>query len=126
MRFPYDTGYDPPAPTVDIRLAVPEGSFVVGPVPAFVDTGADATILPYAHMRRLSVPMDNRKFLRSAWGERRVVDVYVLDVGIEEVRLPLVEIVADEQGDEVILGRNVLNRLTVLLDGPKQEIKILS
>jgi hypothetical protein len=32
--------------------------------------------------------------------------------------------VADTVGDEVVLGRNVLNRLRIVLDGPKQIIDI--
>lgn len=63
--------------------------------------------------------------MRSQWGERRTVDVYLLDVGIGDIRLPLIEGVADERGSEVILGRNVLNKLIVTLNGPKQELEII-
>jgi hypothetical protein len=36
----------------------------------------------------LGVQIDNRKVLRSPWGERQVVDVYLLDVEIGDLRLP--------------------------------------
>jgi len=41
------------------------------------------------------------------------------------LRLPLVEVVADDRGNEVIVGRNVLNKLIVTLDGPKQVLEII-
>ena len=125
MRFAYDTNYLPPAPSVEIRLGLPKGSLAVGPLRAFVDTGADVLLVPLRYIEPLCAQIDNRKTLRSQWGEPRKVDVYVLDVGIGDLRFPVIEVVADEVNDEVVLGRSVLNRLTVTLHGPKQMIEIL-
>ena len=66
----------------------------------------------------------DRKTLRSQWGELRVVRTCWVDLGIAGVRLPAIEIVADTQGGEVILGRNVLNRLKILLDGPQEILDV--
>lgn len=124
MKFSYDTSYFPPAPSLEIKLAVPEEAFEVGPLTALVDTGADVTIVPIRHIDPLKIQVDNRKFLRSQWGERRVVDTYLLDVGLGNIRLPLVEVIADELGNEVIIGRNVLNKLVATLNGPAQSMEI--
>lgn len=124
MKAPYDTGYAPPAPCLDIRLGAPDESFVEQPLKALVDTGVDVTIVRARYIEPLGLQIDNRKTLRSSWGERRPVNVFLLDVGIGEIRIPLIEIVADDRGSEVILGRNVLNRLVVVLDGPKQTLQI--
>ena len=37
---------------------------------------------------------------------------------IGELTLSGITVVGDELGDETVLGRNVLNRLRLLLDGP--------
>ena len=124
MKVPYDSSYAPPAPRIEIRLGVPDEAFRSRPLTALVDTGADATIVPAQHIELLGVQIDNRKVLRSPWGERYPVNVYLLDVGIGDLRLPLIEIVADDRGDEIILGRNVVNRLVMVLDGPKQILEI--
>jgi hypothetical protein len=42
------------------------------------------------------------------------------------MRLPAVEVVADERGEEVIIGRNVLNFLVMTLNGPKRVLEILA
>lgn len=122
--LPYDKDYSPPAPRIDIRLAVPDEAFRSGSLSALVDTGADAVIVPAEYVEMLGVQIDNRKVLRSPWGERRWANVYLLDVGIGDLRLPLIEIVADDHGAEVILGRSVLNRLVVVLNGPEQTLEI--
>ncbi len=124
MKFPYNPVYFPPAPYVEIRLGTADESLRVGPLPAFIDSGADATIIPLHHLVSLEIEVDDRRFLRSQWGERRTVDIYRLDLGIGDFRLPAVEIVGADQGDEIILGRNILNMLRIYLDGPKQMITI--
>lgn len=123
-KYPYSRAYFPPAPGIEIRLAVPGEPFSVGPVWAFVDAGADATLVPSRYIDPLGLTPDDRKFLRSQWGERRRVDIYFLDLGIGDYRFPVIEIVSDDRGDELIIGRNVLNHLDLRLNGPKQTIQV--
>ena len=42
----YDSSVFPPAPCLEIRLIAPPQGAAYGPISAFVDTGADATIVP--------------------------------------------------------------------------------
>ncbi len=51
--------------------------------------------------------------------EVRRVSVYSVDLVIGTVRLPDIEVVGDDWNREIILGRNVLNKLELLLDGPR-------
>ena len=124
MKFPYDTDYFPPAPAVAIFLGKADESFKIGPLPALVDSGADSTIIPARYLNEFQVEVADRKIIRSHWGEGRIVSIYLLDVGIAGVRLPSIEIVSDEFSVDVLIGRNILNKLRVLLDGPKQIIEI--
>ena len=50
----------------------------------------------------------------------------MVDLILDSLRLPGVFVVGDEQGDEIILGRDVLNRLRLLLDGPAHITEILT
>ena len=109
---------------IQIWLALPEEGFKVGPVSAFVDSGADASIAPLRYLRQLRSPAAGIKILRSQWGERRPVDYHLVDIGIADLRLPSIPIVADELGDELILGRSALNMLRVMLDGPRATVEI--
>jgi hypothetical protein len=52
--------------------------------------------------------------------------VYRVDLVIDEqLRLPAIDVVSDDWGDEVILGRNALNRLRLFLNGPDRLTDVL-
>ena len=125
MRFSYSDDYTPPAPVIEIWLAAPGKSLTVGPVEAFVDSGADVTLIPRQYLRPLHVKALRRKTLRSQWGERRAVDVCIVEIGIgDNLRIPWVEAVVDDIGSELVLGRSALNKLRVLLDGPREAVEV--
>jgi predicted aspartyl protease len=117
MRFSYDSTYLPPAPSIEIRLGLPGGDLTIGPVKAFVDTGADGTIVPLKVLKSLKAASVTRGFIRSQWGERRSIAMYRVELAFGTMRLPLVDVVSDSRGSEIILGRNVLN-------GPRQTLEV--
>lgn len=121
----YDRSVYPPAPRLEIRLiALPHGA-VHGPVAAFVDTGADVTIVPLHIVRQLRAGVVTLKTVRGYTGGRRNVRTYLVDVEIGSFTLPGIEIVGDDAAHEILLGRDVLNKLRLLLDGPQQQADIL-
>ena len=64
--------------------------------------------------------------MRSQWGEARTVSIYLVDLEVAGHLLPAVEVIADERENEFLLGRNVLNRLILLVDGPRERTDILT
>ena len=44
-------------------------------------------------------------------------DRYIVDIEIEGRTLPGIWVAGDSQSDEIILGRSVLNKVRLLLDG---------
>jgi len=125
MKQKYNTAYLPTLPTLDIRLSQSDNTPWVGPLRAIVDTGSDGTLVPVAALAVFRPVESDKIWLRSQWGERRLALVYVLDVNIDLIRLPAIRVVSDDRGNEVILGRDVLNKLRLLLDGPAQTTEIL-
>jgi predicted aspartyl protease len=124
MKFSYDTSYYPPAPTIEIWLGTPDESLSDGPFRAFIDTGADMSLIPLAYIKPLQTQIDDHRYLRSQWGEHRMVTIYSLDIGIEGIKFPAVEVIGDPLGEEIILGRNLLNKLVMTLNGPLQKVNI--
>lgn len=116
-EYPYLRSYDPALPICELRLAVPATGRSVT-TQAIIDTGADATLVPVVLLDQIGARRVFGTGLRSQWGERRRVFLYLADVHIGQVLLPGMYVVGDEIGQETILGRNVLNRLRLLLDGP--------
>ncbi len=123
-RFPYDTSYQPAMPVCQVSLSVATTGIAVGPLPAILDTGADGTLVPVRYLKRIGARRAAEVYLRSQWGARRPVFLYLVDIQIGTLTLPGSYVVGDEQGNEIVVGRNVLNRLRLSLDGPAQMTEI--
>ncbi len=77
---------------------------------------------PLVLLEQLGVPVSHMVNLRSHVGDNVFrAAVYGVDLIVgDKLRLPGIEVVSDDWGDQIILGRNVLNRLRLILDGPNQ------
>ena len=125
MKTVSDTAYMPAAPVVPVAIAAADRDPTIGPVMALVDTGADGTLIPADLITRLGVPVEYNTNVRghvSAATQRAAV--HVVDLLIGDARVPAIEVVSDEWGSDVILGRNVLNRFQIHLDGPAQTTEL--
>ena len=118
MTSPYNKNYVPPIPVVEAFFAIPEGTPNTGPFEAILDTGADGTVVPKEILLNLGAPSLNYAHLISPWGEPHEVMLYLVDIHLGAILLPAIQVAADEGGEEIILGRNVLNKLSIFLDGP--------
>lgn len=120
-EYLYDTTYDPPIPVCNVTLIAPATDRRVK-LTAIVDTGADGTIVPIRYLEDIGARRAFEARLRSQWGEQRTVFLYVIDLQIGETALTGVYVVGDDLGDEVVLGRDVLNQL----DGPAAMMKLFN
>lgn len=125
-EVPYAEAYTPPAPILPIAFSAPEASARTPPVPGFVDTRADATIVPLGQLESINARATVEMSLRSYWGEARVVTLSIVDVHLSGVTLPGIEVVGDDQASEVVIGRDVLNRLHLSLDGLRRRTSLLA
>ncbi len=125
IEFPYDTSYDPALPVCDVVLSAQSTGRQVQ-AKAIFDTGADGTIVPVRYLEEIGARRVFETGLRSQWGEQRTVFLYLVNLQIGELSLPSVYVVGDELGDEFVLGRDVLNELRLLLDGPAELTRLLS
>lgn len=122
-RFPwlssnYTESYYPPAPVIPLEIAGPEMSDWVRIDEAFVDSGADWTIVPSSLIEQIAAIWRDRAWLRSQWGEARLIRRFEIDVRIANRTFPSLLVVEDDQGEELVLGRNFLQYVRAMLDGP--------
>jgi predicted aspartyl protease len=110
---------------MQVRFAISDSKFSSEETLGIVDTGADATIVPLALLEQIEATIEGYNTMRGHWGESRPVNLYNVDVVIEGVTLPGILVIGDEVGHEVILGRDVLNRLQLLLDGLKLHTELV-
>ena len=126
MRYPYDVSYRPPFPVAQVVLHNSEAGLYTIAEDALLDTGSDGSLVPIAYLQQIFAPALTDTRICSHWGEWRSVQLFVVDLELDGLILPGVFVVGDEQGDEIVLGRNVLNKLRLLLDGPANLTEMLS
>jgi hypothetical protein len=121
----YQTDIYPPYPEIGIEVTLPTQTDWRGPFPAFVDTGADMTIIPeYLLVSFTFLPIRSAT-LFTQWERGPSVHIVRVDIRLAGLIFPGVEIAIDPEGDEVVVGRNLLNYLDLRLQGPKQRLHIL-
>jgi Aspartyl protease len=110
--------FTPPAPLARVTLRQPENGAIVSDVPMLLDSGADVTLIPQASVARLGLTI-------------RVNESYELmgfDGSISQAQAVQLELIflrrrfkgrflvgRQEWG---IIGRDILNYVSLLLDGP--------
>ena len=123
----YDAShFDPPAPVARVTLRNPHNGAMVSNVLLLLDTGADVTLLPRMAVERLGVPLlANQPYeLMGFDGSKSFAPVVMLDtICLQRALRGRSLLIEEERG---ILGRDILNHVMVLLDGPRQQWSELS
>lgn len=96
----------------------------MGPLPAIVDTGSDGTLIPTEYLEQIEAIGMSDAVLYGVVGEARRVHLYEIDLHVGLLLLPGAIVVGDDHGHEAVLGRNILNKLILLLDGPRRETEL--
>jgi len=131
MAFPFTTQKLPPAPVMPIRLSSPGEPASVSEYPALIDTGSDFTLVPLRTLLGINAPETRSAFVRGLFSQQQLVTLYLVDIHTKIGVFPGYEVIGiggtDDGFDdvEIIIGRNVLNRLYLFLNGPASETHLL-
>ena len=116
----YDASrFDPPAPLARITLRIPKNGATLSGVPMLLDSGADVTLVQRSFVDQLGAIIDpNTTYEVYAFdGTVSFAQVVELDLGFLNRSFRGKFLLTDEEVG--ILGRNVLNQISLLLDGPQ-------
>lgn len=119
IRVPYDVSVTPPAPVVALLIRLVMGGGWLQLV-GLVDTGADITVIPQDIGERY-LPVAGVVGLRGVTGDIEEAALFRTEMEVGGMRH--VGLVA-AFGTETIVGRDVLNRLVLELDGPGRELTV--
>lgn len=119
----YDASYSPTMPVVEITIGNPENGMNQDLL-AIIDSGSDGTIVPLRALHRLGLPRIGWINSRGISGISYRLPVYLVELQIGGNFFGEIRVTGDRQ-NQIILGRNVLNWLTVTLDGLGQMLTIV-
>jgi predicted aspartyl protease len=124
MTSEHNRRYHPSFPQLSVTLRSSDDRRL-GPFSALVDTGADITFVPNQLLEQLSLWDGEEVNVRSHFGEPKRLRLYLVNVEISDRSLSGLYVVADEVGNEIILGRDVLGKLSLFFDGPAEITELL-
>ncbi|RIK71858.1 hypothetical protein DCC62_21305 [candidate division KSB1 bacterium] len=110
--------FDPPAPIAKVTLRNLQNGLTLPDVALLIDSGSDITIVPQASANHIGVPsiLDASYQVEGFKGSPLVMPVAILEMLFLN-RIFKGQFLLTDQ-DYVILGRNVLNNVAILLNGP--------
>lgn len=113
----YAAQFHPPAPVAAVVVAHFLTSHSVE-LTGKIDTGADLTVLPETLVQQLGLSPKGMVWTRGFDGTASRRAAYYVRLRVEGFNVPVVRCVTSARQD-VLLGRNVLNRFVLTLDGPR-------
>ena len=121
-----DTFFDPPAPFARVRLRSPDSGRSLSNVGMLIDTGADVTLIPDLAVSSLGLQfdVDTAYELTGFDGSRSVASAVNLDLVLSGRVFRGRYLGIDQEWG--ILGRDILNHLSLALDGPGLTWKLQS
>ena len=124
--FPYDASYPGESlPLIGVEFRQASGSPGVVLDRIIPDTGADASVLPWADCQLLQLTPDLgvQGLISGVAGSSAATLAFLIWAWLDGQEYPC-RLQADFVGSERILGRDVLNRLEILFRGPVSEVVV--
>jgi len=119
--YPYQQSYIPSMPVVEVTIKAMKGQVTL---PAIVDSGADATMIPLPILQQIGGRYVSPARLRGITGDSQLIKLYLVNIEVGGEVIHAIEAIATSD-DELILGRDVLNQLVVTLHGTAEIVEIL-
>lgn len=124
IRYAYHALGAHPAPFTHVALRNPHETAEAPDLPAQVDSGADRTVVPQQLIQALGLVQLDQIAVRALDGYTLTLPTYLVQLTVRQQTPFMIEVVGSQGEPWVLLGRDVLNRYRILLDGPGLGLEI--
>lgn len=114
----YDKTQDPPALMLPVTICKAGRTLPRRTVPALLDIGADISAIPKVFLKPLKLHPVGRILFEGVEAHQTVVFTYAIRIKIAGLVIPRLKVVVTDF-DFAVIGRDVLNRFYMLLNGPE-------
>ncbi|MBM3831782.1 MAG: hypothetical protein FJ403_00605 [Verrucomicrobia bacterium] len=122
--YRYNRQINPPAPFVHVTVQHPEGGMVLADIPAQLDTAADITVLPTSLVKELQLVQLDAIAILAFGATRKIVPTFLVRLALRGQASAVIEVLSDAKEPHILLGRDLLNRYRIVLDGPRGMLEI--
>ncbi len=119
----YSPRLDPPAPILEIQVENPFQKELRRTASAVLDIGSDITAIPQFLLRALKLKDSSKVSMTGIDGMTLQHNAYLVNLTVEGFPFERLEVI-DWRGDEVLLGRDVLNEFEITLDGKNRQFEM--
>lgn len=119
----YDTAYVPPAPVVDVKVSNPVFK-ISESLKGLIDTGAFRSAIPSTLIDKLQINPHRKRPVRGFKGAEIEQWTYFVNILFKGFNFEFIEVFPSETLKEVLIGRDIINDLTILLQGKKHNFEI--
>jgi len=125
--FHYDTNnFNPPAPVLEVSLSSPISQEGIIKIPALLDSGADMTVIPQNIAQQLQLKYVDEISVAGYNGITRKVFVYSAKIIFDNFGDFIIRVITSDNKNSkhALIGRDILNRLSVFLKGRSKIFEI--
>ena len=120
--FEYDTTFVPAMPVVEVHISMERG-LEGRVVPAIVDSGADASMLPLQILKQIGARIAGRHWMVGVTGTRTKADLYPIFLQLGNHSL-YVSVIGNPINTDTVIGRDVLNHMIITLNGLAETVEL--
>jgi hypothetical protein len=118
VKFPYHRSFAPPAPALTIEVFAPDDPDQREQVLAQLDTGADISAMPLRLATAWRMEPLSEIIVSGFDAVPTTVRTYTVGIDLPDAHVRRSEVILIA-GDRALIGRDILNRLHIDLDGPQ-------
>jgi hypothetical protein len=124
IRYRYNQQVSPPAPFAFVTISSIDQQRSLGELPAQLDTAAYRTVLPVRFVEQLGLAQVRQIEVEGLGARVSLLPTYLVRIQIHDMPPHTLEVYGCAGESHVLLGRDVLNKYRVLLDGPSLAFEI--